>query len=480
MTTRPNILFILCDQLRATSLPRYGETQIETPNLDRLADKGVTLDNMIAGCPVCTPSRAMLVTGRHPQTTGHLMNSVRTRHCEISVADTFAHAGYRTGWIGKWHLHTGHWPALDLQPMQPDWVPKGRDRLGFEFWRGYNQHMVFFDGFVQKGDWEVTRWDGYETDGLFAFTREFIETRDDRPFCLFVSPHQPHYTPGEFVPEAYYDRLPENLTLPPNVPDGMMAESLEMYRHYLAMTLALDDMVGETMAFLEAEGLADDTILIFTSDHGTSAGSHGIDPWQKKMPYETSIRIPFFVRWPGHLPAGARSDALTAMVDLFPSLATMAGLPIPRTVEGMDRSGAWAGDGGAEDRDCVFLMNFSAKFDWLETGLEWRGVRTAGETYVRRLDGRTEMYDNRADPHQMTDLSGRPEEAEREARLSALLNREMERRGDTLCPITDMNVWFDEQRRIVRNGYGLLGNPENLPDWSLLRPADRTAQTSPK
>ena len=150
MKDKPNIVVLFPDQLRALSLPLFGEQQIATPAIDRLASEGVNLTNAIANCPVCTPARAMMVTGRYPQTTGHLINTTRTRHSELSIADAFSYQGYRTAWIGKWHLHTGLWPAIDRMPQHPDWVPEGRDRLGFQYWRAYNQHMVFFDGFVQS------------------------------------------------------------------------------------------------------------------------------------------------------------------------------------------------------------------------------------------------------------------------------------------------------------------------------------------
>lgn len=468
--TRPNILFILTDQLRATSLPAYGEHQIATPHLDRLASEGTTLDNMISGCPVCTPTRAMLLTGRHPQTTGHLMNSVRTRHSELSVADAFGRAGYRTGWVGKWHLHSGHWPAVDLQPMQPDWVPEGRDRLGFDYWRAYNQHMVYFDGFVQGDDWSYERWNGYEPEGLWDYGRRFIDTADDRPFCLFLSPHQPHYTPGTFAPEEYYHRLPAVLTLPPNVPPALQDEALVMYRHYLAMILALDDMVGAILDHLDRAGLAENTLVIFTADHGTQGGSQGIGPWAKQQPYDASIRVPMILRWPGHLRAGAREAAVMSMVDIFPTLCGLTGVPVPRSVEGIDLSSAMRGAGGRR-RTAAYLMNFTAAFDWLATGNEWRGLRTESVTYVRRLDGRTELFDLAADPHQMTNVAGAPEWATREAALATALDREMARRGDALVPITDCKSWFDTQRRVIRNSYGPLGPPEALPDWSLLTAA---------
>ena len=185
MTAKPNVVFVLADQLRASSLPLFGENQIDTPNIDRLAEQGLSLSNMTSTCPVCTPYRAMLLTGRHPQTTGHLINSTRTRHTEISIADVFANQGYRTGYVGKWHLHTGVWPAQNV----PDWVPKGRDRLGFQFWRAYNMHMVYNNGFVNSGDWNYERWNGYETEALNRYAFEFMDDCGDQPFLLIMSPH---------------------------------------------------------------------------------------------------------------------------------------------------------------------------------------------------------------------------------------------------------------------------------------------------
>ncbi len=185
MPDRPNILYVLADQLRAASLPLYGESQIETPAIDRLAAAGAHFTNAIASCPVCTPYRSMLLTGRHPQTTGHVINFVRTRHDEISVGDAFARAGYRTGWVGKWHLHTGSFPQVE----GPDFVPEGRDRLGFQYWRGYNFHTQYFDGWVNSGDWRNETVGGLR-DRRPGALRHGVHgrRRRDAPFCLFVSP----------------------------------------------------------------------------------------------------------------------------------------------------------------------------------------------------------------------------------------------------------------------------------------------------
>jgi len=473
LTEQPNVVFLFPDQLRAQALSLFGnsayvETQIETPNINRLADRGVTLDNAISNCPVCTPARAMLVTGRYPQSTGHLINSTRIRHSEISIADAFAHQGYRTAWIGKWHLHTGHWPALNRTPMQPDWVPKGRDRLGFEYWRAYNQHMVYFNGFVHKDDWNYERWEGYETEGLLNYAFEFMNEAKDDPFLMFLSPHQPHYTPEKFAPDRFYDRLPDELVLPDNVPGAMLKASKEMYRHYLAMILAIDEMLGRLMDYLEKEELIDNTILVFSSDHGTQGGSQGVNPWSKKNPYDASIHIPGIISYPAKITPGTRNNTLLSLVDFFPTLCGVAGVPVPKTVEGTNLAPSivMGEQRDAVEPESVFLMNFSKYFDWFQNGAEWRGVRTLSHMYCKRLSGEEELYDLSADPLQRhnTALTD-PGQLEK---MRALLEMHQRARADELVPCTDWQDWLDEQRRVVRNVKGELSHPETPPDWSLL------------
>jgi len=465
MSERPNVVYLFADQLRATSLPIYGEEQISTPHLDRLAADGVIFDNMVSTCPVCTPYRSMLVTGRHPQTTGHLVNFICTRHDEISIGDAFRHAGYRTGWIGKWHLHRGSFPQVEGQ----DYVPEGRDRLGFDYWRGYNFHSQYYQGWVNKGDWRNERWEGYETDALNRYAFEFLDEPSDQPFLLFVSPHQPHFTTrGPFAPDEYYDRLPDELIVPENVPDEIREQSVEMYRHYLAMTLALDDMLGELYQHLEQNGQAENTIFVYSSDHGTQVGAQGIDPWQKMRPYDESLRVPMVARWPGHLDGGRRCDTLTAPVDLFPTLCTLCGVPIPRTVEGIDLSQSWLGEDGACEQDAVLTMNFTATYDWMLDGAEWRGLRTKRSIYTRWLSGLTELFDLETDPLQMFNLAGDPRANEIETRLAARLDELMAARNDTIEPCHTLASWFDHERRVVQNAYGPLSDPESTPDWSLL------------
>ena len=241
-----------------------------------------------------------------------------------------------------------------------------------------------------------------------------------------------------------------------------------MYRHYLAMTLALDDMLGELLDYLDRTGLVDNTIVIFASDHGTQVGTHNIHPWMKKKPYEESMNIPWIMRWPGVFEGGTFSDILTAPVDIFPSLCGLCGIPVPRTIEGFDLSSAWRGVSGAFEQEGILTMNFTASYDYLEDGQEWRGVRTKRYAYARWLDGTVELFDLENDPLEMENLADLPDAAELRQQLEDQLQELMNTRNDQMVPCTSYRDWFDNQRRIVRNVYGPLRNPEDEPDWSLL------------
>jgi arylsulfatase A-like enzyme len=330
-------------------------------------------------------------------------------------------------------------------------------------------HMVYFNGFVQTDDWSYERWDGYETDALLGYAEEFLDDVGAAPFCLFVSPHQPHWTPFEFAPERFYDGLPEEPELPANVPEGQRAETAGLYRHYLAMTRALDEMVGNTLDYLDRTGRAENTLVVFTSDHGSQVGAHAPAFWDdKRRPYEESLHVPCLVRLPGVLEAGATRDCLTAPVDFLPTLCGLCGLPVPPTVEGMDLSDAWRGLPEAREQDAVMTMNFSGAFDSLAPGLEWRGVRTKTHAYARWLDGREELYDIRTDPLERGNMASQSDSAELLDSMRNRLAQLQAERGDRLMPAEAYRDWFDAQRRVVRNAFGSLDHPESDPPWSLL------------
>ncbi len=480
MSKKTNVVFLLADQLRAASLPLYGEKQISTPNIDRIAKRGVTFSNAISTCPLCTPYRAMMLAGRHPQTTGHVINFVGTRHDEIGIGDAFAHAGYKTAWIGKWHLQVGAWPGGNMKEGEegPYYIPEGRERLGFNFWRGYNMHEHYFNGWVNLDNWKNETWEGYETNALNRYAFQFLESVGDDSFCLFISPHQPHKTfVDAHAPDEYYARLPENLTLPDNVPEEKREDCIKAYRDYLAMILALDDMAGELFDYLEKKGLLENTLFVMTSDHGSQFGAHGISPWQKAKAYEESIHIPLIMHLPGALEGGHIAETLIGPADIFPTLCGLCNVPVPRTVEGYDLSEAVCGKDGAFEQDALLTMNFGSSYCFLQSDPEkiassrqniWRGIRTKRYSYFRSLDGKKHLYDIQNDPLQMNNLSGSADAQELEKSLVANLDELLQKRNDKFADDREYIPWFDSHRRIVRNAYGALGSPETPPDWSLL------------
>jgi len=474
-------VFLFADQLRASSLPLFGEHQIKTPNIDRLATEGVTCTNAISPCPLCTPYRGALLTGRHPQTTGHVINFVTTRHDEIGIGDAFKRAGYRTGWVGKWHLHCGSWPAADMETGEgPFYIPPGRDRFGFDHWRGYNFHWQYFNGWVNEDNWSNKRWgNDYETDALFEYSREFIAQESDDPFCLFISPHQPHDTlPGmDFAPEAFYKDVPEHPELPDNIPAERREEIQKEYRHYLAMILAVDKMVGEVYAALEKKGVLDETLFVFSSDHGSNFGAHDSKTWSKQQPYEESLHIPLIMRLPGVFEPGSTSDALIGPQDIFPTLCSMGGISIPKTVEGFDLSGTLKGDTLAFEQDALLTENFTEHLCFpgdpdapapLDSDRIWRGVRTKQYNYARWLNGRIQLHDLSTDPLQKNNLAGKEEYQTVQEEMEEQLQLLLEKRGDALAPGDMFHDWFDDQRRVVKNAFGKLPHPNTQPDWSLL------------
>ena len=478
-TKRPNVVYLLADQLRARSLPAYGERQIATPNIDRIAREGIRFSNAVATCPLCAPYRSMLVTGRQPLETGHVINNVRARHDEISIADAFNHAGYRTGWVGKWHLYSDEQREI----VDFEYIPDGRDRLGFDYFRAYNYHTQFFDGPLCLDGGRHERWRGYETTGLLQYVDEFLDEATDKqePFCLFVAPHMPHHggaipggrltqdaSPnGRLAPDDCLRRVPAQPSLPVNVPEELLAEATDCYRDYLAMTVAVDDMLGAILQRLQRDDLLDGTIVVFGSDHGSLMGAHGLQPWQKRTPWEESVSVPLLVRLPRGRRAGSTCDALVAPEDLFPTLCGLCSIDPPRTVSGRNQAAVWLGRAGEAERQALFTYCIDDALLTETTGSEWKGVRTRRWSYWRCLDGSTALYDIRADPLQLRDLIASEDHRPVVARMAATLERFMREWNDEMKPATEYLNWF-EGRRIARNTYGPLGDPFKEPDWSLL------------
>lgn len=422
-TRRPNVVFLLADQWRAQATGYAGDPNVQTPHLDRLAGQSVDLTGAVSGCPVCCPYRGSLMTGRYPLTHGVFLNDVSLSHDAVSLAETFTGAGYASGYIGKWHLD-GHGRSSFIPPER---------RQGFHFWRAAECTHDYNHSHYYGDEPEKRFWNGYDA---FAQTEEagrYIREHQEEPFLLILSLGPPH-NPYETAPEQFKRCRPEDLVLRPNVPEEARAAARRDLAGYYAHITALDACVGRIVQTVSECGLEDDTILVFTSDHGDMLGSHG--QIRKQKPWDESIRVPFLLRYPAVLGRGGRKLALPVNTpDIMPTLLGLCGLEIPGTVEGEDRSKLLRGE--EPDRDEAALVTCPSPFgEWTRQhgGREYRGVRTTRYTYVRSLDGPWLLYDNQQDPYQLDNLAGKPEHASLEAELEARLEEKLRATHDEFRP----------------------------------------------
>jgi len=420
---KPNVVFVFADQWRAQAAGYAGDTNVRTPALDRLAAQAVRFTTAVSTCPVCSPYRASLLTGRYPLTHGVFLNDVCLSNEAVSMAQAFKQGGYRTAYIGKWHLD-GHGRSSFIPPER---------RQGFEFWRtlecthDYNNSCYYADENVKL------KWDGYDA---IAQTREaqgYIRSQAGKgPFLLVLSWGPPH-NPYQTAPAQYAQKYkPDALVLRPNVPAAAAAAARKDLAGYYAHCEALDDCLGALCRTLRECGIEDDTILVFTSDHGDMLGSQG--EARKQRPYDESIRVPLLVRWP-RLGKDRSIAAPIGTPDLMPTLLGLCGLDIPKTVEGADFSGHIRG--GSAPGDAAALIACYAPFgEWTRArgGREYRGIRTARHTYVRGLSGPWLFFDNEADPYQQKNLCGEPAHAALQKEMDELLQKKLRETRDEFQP----------------------------------------------
>ena len=428
---RPNVLFVFSDQHRGSALGCAGNDDVISPNIDRAASEGTRLSNACANYPICSPSRASLLTGQYATTHGVITNDLQLPADVPSVAQAFREAGYRTGYIGKWHI--------DGIPRDR-FTPPGPRRQGFDdFWAVWNCSHDYMDAkYYRDDDPEPVAVDDYEpihqTDLAIEFIEDHRDEHADRPFCLFLAWGPPH-DPYRMVPDEYKDLYdPKDLDLRPNVEPIMPSHSdhpgkshthappirefsnegdvydepvpyeyddpREGLVDYYAHVTALDEQFGRLADTLEAAGIHDETVLAYTSDHGDNFWSHGLN--QKGNPHRESINVPFVIQWPGEIPAGRVRDDPLSIVDVAPTLLGFAGVDVPDAMEGGEYSGLLRGEPGAEAPDAALLMS---------VGAGWRGLRTDRYTYARVTDEFMDehvppqgpewlLFDEREDPYQ--------------------------------------------------------------------------------
>lgn len=426
---RPNVLIIHTDEWRAQAMGYAGDQNVRTPNLDKLAATSANFVNAVSGLPVCTPHRASLITGQRPLTNGVFMNDVLLDTNLVTIAKVYRQNGYETGYIGKWHLDGLY---------RLSYTPPGARRQGFDYWKAvdcdhnYN-HSVYYD----NADSTRRYWEGYDVFAEAKDAEQYIQSaaRKSQPFFLMLAigaPHDPYHT----APEKYkqlYD--PAKLSLRPNVPDSMEKQVRKDLAGYYAHMTAIDDKVGELIQTLKQEGIFDNTIILFTSDHGDLLGSQG--GYFKQQPYDESIRVPMLLHYSAK--DGIKVGKYNAMInseDIMPTLLGLSGISVPASVEGVDFSKYIRGK-SKDPKDSFSLITCIQPFgQWSRPngGKEYRGIRTPRYTYVKDLKGPWLLFDNLDDPYQMHNLVNNQAYTALQNRLDHLLMEKLKLTKDTFQP----------------------------------------------
>lgn len=452
----PNILYLLADQWRAQATGYAGDPNVRTPNLDRLAKEGLCFRNAVSVCPVCTPYRAALMTGRYPTSTGMFLNDAALPATEVCMAEILKAAGYNTAYIGKWHL--------DGQGRE-SFIPPER-RHGWDYWKAAECDHTYNHSHYYSGDSDVKQyWEGYDA---FAQTKDAqqylrdhaVQTRD-RPFVLLVAYGVPHFPHSAAPPEYRALYPPAKIKLPPNVPEGMQDRARQEAQGYYAHCTALDKCVGDLLTTLKETGLEGNTIVVFTSDHGEMLGSHGCPPFMKEVPWNESARVPFLVRCPAIREAKGRvlTTPLTTP-DILPTLLGLAAVAIPRTVEGEDLSRLIRRGREAGDRAALYMG--VAPFGPREFHREYRAIRTSRYTYVRDVDGPWLLFDDDKDPFQMGNLAAKPESRTLQKKLDARLRAALKTIGDDFRPARSyVEEWGYEVSPYSSVPYGPNAKPQS-------------------
>lgn len=476
----PNIIFVLADQLRYQSCGYAGDGKALTPNMDKLASSGVSFRQAVSSMPVCCAYRASLFTGKYTSSTGMVINELRMNTDHTCLGHCLTQAGYDTGYIGKWHLYANQ--LGNHHDPKNSFVPRGPDRLGFDgHWAAYNFRHNYYELHIKnthldayyhtESPEKISYGEGvYEPDAQTDLAIDYISRARDGDKPLFLSlnygtPHDPWSRRN--VPEAFYDMFKDvPFPPPPNYSDELdpygdtwsniekNPEVLDKWmRCYYAMTANLDWNLGRLLDAVDRAEISEDTIFIFTSDHGEMFGAQGRR--NKNIFYDEAVRVPFLMRWPDRIPEGSVTDACLGTVDILPTLLTLAGIPVPEDVEGMDLSPIALGKEGPEP-ESAFLMNTGACAVW-ENGHEWRALRSKRHTYAvfrgweeKNLPRKELLFDNVSDPFQMENLAGKPEYEKVMIEFRGKLDAKMASLGDTFPESTWYRDNWIEDRIIKR------------------------------
>ena len=424
--SRPNIVFILVDDLRWDELGCAGHPYIKTPNIDRIAREGAMFRNAFMTTPLCSPSRASFLTGQYAHANGITDNVDRSAasHKLVTFPLLLHQSGYETAFVGKWHMGNDDTP-----------------RPGFDRWVSFKGQGAYYDPDINE-DGKSVKPAGYITDLLNGYAVEFIKRRRDKPFLVYLAhkaihPEATQNNDGSvnladserFMPAERHKNLYAGKTVPrrPNAmraPVGKPAlerrigelpplgaatgtrdEAILGRQRSLS---AIEEGVGEILSALKETGQLDNTLIVFTSDNGYFYGEHGLSV-ERRLAYEESIRMPLLVRYPRMIKAGTAPDEIALNIDLAPTLLSVAGASAPGDMQGRSLAPLLKGE-KVKWRDSFLIEYYSDRVFPRMERMGYKAARNGRWKYIHylELEGMDELYDLKTDPYEMKNLINHP------------------------------------------------------------------------
>ncbi|HSW46111.1 MAG TPA: sulfatase [Phycisphaerae bacterium] len=437
---RPNIIFILIDDMRWDIMSCAGHPLVKTPNIDRLASAGVRFANAFVTTSLCSPSRAAFLTGATAEVNGVKINEKNDPvPSVVTFPQVLQQAGYETAHVGKWHMSPGAHP-----------------RPGYDYWLSFHWQGEYIDPQLNENGRDFPS-KGYVTDILTQYAIDFIKRDRDKPFYLTISHKAMH---GDFIPAERHKDLykPSDLREPASYKDDLSGKPRWMrelrirggqlkkpvppdgipdrieppawdpedglnqkHLNYLRTLAAIDEGVGRLLDTLREKGILDKTTVFFASDNGFFMREHGLS--DKRLAYEESIRIPFVAGGFGINKPGRTVDEMVLNIDLAPTILEMAGAAVPKTVQGRSFRPLLAGEKPRDWRDSFVYRYYQE--EWLPGYPTLEALRTSDWVYIRypKIEDIDELYNVRKDPEAMNNLAAEPSQQSRIQEMRAELDR---------------------------------------------------------
>lgn len=424
---KPNIIFYFSDQQRADSAGCYGQKLPVTPNLDSVAEEGTLFENAFSCQPVCGPMRACLQSGVYATQNGCYRNDIALPTDTKGIAHYLTEAGYDTAYIGKWHLASDKKHRLATKP-----TPKER-RGGYDYWRAadvleFTSHG--YDGYIFDENNNKLEFKGYRADKINDYAIEYIKKEHDKPFFMFVSQLEPHHQNDRLrfeSPKGLKNKF-KDYEVPGDL-KGTLGDWRVQMPSYLACCNRVDENFGRLIQTLKDEGIYDNTVIIYTSDHGCHFRTRNFE--YKRSCHENSIRVPLVITG-GAFTGGGKVDDLVSLIDLPATILDIAGTDIPEHFMGKSLT-------DKKGHESVFMQISESQIGRAVRTERWKYSVSAKNEDRAFADYYTEdfLYDLKNDPYERTNLIDNPAFSQTKSELRAILIEHMKKAGE---PVIDIVV----------------------------------------